>query len=874
MSLRYKIGAMILWFGVMSLGLWGISRVWVRAEVPFQWENRGKEVVITESFAPAGQLMSGDVVQSLGPYSLQAGEEIEFALDGTRAGDAIAARLRRGETAVPVTLILRPRNTWHYAVVNLTLGFFIILIGVWVFFNKSREKPARIFWGLTLCLGLAILISTARLPAGTPPWMYLLPVVYWFIYPLFPAFFLHFVTIFPREKLVWRSRLVRRLLIYGPALSFIILLQFHHLQALFSRNLEYFRAYYRYFNFHRLYLILFFLIAMAALIHSYRTARSGIEKDKVRWILWGLAMGCAPFIVLWSIPLAFGAPPLVPEEITSLALLIAPLSFAVAIVKYNAFDIDVVINRSLVYGLLSSGVVGVYLLLSGLAGHLMTTMSPEANRTVAVLCTLTAAALFNPAKQKIQNFVDRTFYRIKYNYRLATKEFSRLMATTRTQPEVLHTLMMHIHAAVPLEKMAILNSVQGRYEILGEHEITATERDFLAAETGQEMLQTALMQALGMMIEGLVPGVVLEHKLENQHFEILLPIAINEGEWGMLLLGRKLAGNKHTEEDLELYLALAAEALNAISRIRFQEAAVRERAEREKLEALNRLQDEKNHELEIKNQEIIRTQEKLVTQEKLASLGALTAGIAHEIKNPLNFVNNFAHLSIDLMEELRTAFARQRDKVEPEALAEIDDLIATLQKNAEKINHHGKRADSIVHNMMMHSRGKAGHREMTDINLLLDEAVNLTYHGIRAQDVAFNITLEKRYDATIGKLDVVPQDLQRVFLNIISNACYAANEQKLKLGNSDFSPTLSVSSQNLKEMIEIRIRDNGGGISAEIRDKIFNPFFTTKPAGKGTGLGLSISYDIVVQEHSGEIRLETEEGKFTEFIIRLPRASK
>ena len=874
MRVVYKIGFILLLLGTIGIGLWGISRVWVRAEVPFQWENRGQEVVITESFAPAGLLRPGDVVQSIGAYNLQSGEEIEFALDGTRAGDAIAARLHRGETEVPVTLILRPRNTWHYAIVNLILGFFIILIGVWVFFNKNREKPARIFLGLTLSLGLAILISTARLPAGAQPWTYLLPIVYWFIYPLFPAFFVHFVTIFPREKLVWRSRLVRRLLIYGPALSFIFLLQSHHLTALFSRDLEHFRAYYRYFNFHRLYLILFFLIAMAALIHSYRTARSGIEKNKLRWIFWGLAMGCAPFIVLWSIPLAFGAPPLVPEEITSLALLLAPVSFAVAIVKYNVFDIDVVINRSMVYGLLSGGIVGMYLLLSGLAGHLMMTMSPEANRTVAILCTVIAAALFNPAKQKIQNFVDRTFYRIKYNYRLATKEFSRLMAASRTQPEVLHALTAHIHAAVPLEKMAILNFVQGRYEILAGHEITATERAFLATEPSQEMLQTALMQGLGMMVEGMVPGVALEQKLENQHFEHLLPVAINEGEWGMLLLGRKLAGTKHTEEDFELYLALTAEAINAISRIRFQEAAMQERAEREKLEALNRLQDEKNRELELKNQEIIRTQEKLVTQEKLASLGALTAGIAHEIKNPLNFVNNFAHLSIDLMEELRAVFAKQRDKVEPEALAEIDDLLATLQKNAEKINHHGKRADSIVHNMMMHSRGKAGHRELTDVNLLLDEAVNLTYHGIRAQDVTFNITIEKSYDATIGKLAVVPQDLQRAFLNIISNACYAANEQKLKLGNSAFSPTLSLRSQNLKEIIEIRIRDNGGGIPAEIREKIFNPFFTTKPAGKGTGLGLSISYDIIVQEHSGEIQIETDEGKFTEFIIRLPRALK
>lgn len=874
MKTRRPTSLMVLLLGGVLLGLWGIWCVRARSEVPFKWENRDGQIIVTEVLAPNGDIRANDVLLGVGSFSLQRGEEIEFALDGTHAGEQMAVRLQRRTNEAVVTLVLSHRNTWRYTVVNLILGLFIILIGVWVFFNKSREKPARIFLGLTFCLGLAILISTARLPAGTKPWTYILPLVYWLIYPLFPAFFVHFVTIFPREKLVRGSRNVRRLLIYGPAALFIIFLQANHLPTLFNRNLDAFRVYYRYFNFHRFYLILFFLIAMAVLIHTYWTARSGIEKNKVRWILWGLAMGCAPFIVLWSIPLMVGAPPFVPEEITSLALLIAPVSFAFAIVKYNFFDIDAVINRSLVYGLLSSGIVGVYLLLSGFAGHLMTTISPEANRTIAIMCTLAAALLFNPAKEKIQNFVDRTFYRVKYNYRLATKEFGRLMTAARTQPEVLQALMAHIHTVVPLEKMAILALPQGQHEILAQREISEADAALLVSEAGAEMLQTALMQAIGMMVEGVTtPSVDLALELERRHFEVLLPVAIGAGEWRALLLGRKLSGEKYSEEDLELVAALVTEAFNALARIRFQEAAVQERAEREKLEALNRLQDEKNRELELKNQEIIRAQEKLVTQEKLASLGALTAGIAHEIKNPLNFVNNFAELSIDLIEELRAVLAVPREKWAAETDGTIADILVTLQKNAEKINHHGQRADNIVRSMMMHSRGKTGQREMTDINHLLDEAVNLTYHGIRSQDVFFNITIEKEYDETVGKLEVVPQDVQRVFLNIINNACYAAHQKKkdLKEQTGSFAPTLSVRTQNLPDKIEITIRDNGRGIPADIRDKIFNPFFTTKPTGKGTGLGLSISYDIIVQEHKGEIRVETEAGKYTAFIIGLPK---
>lgn len=268
------------------------------------------------------------------------------------------------------------------------------------------------------------------------------------------------------------------------------------------------------------------------------------------------------------------------------------------------------------------------------------------------------------------------------------------------------------------------------------------------------------------------------------------------------------------------------------------------------------------------------TQQQLITQEKLASLGQLTAGIAHEIKNPLNFVNNFAALSVDLAAELREEIAKIEDgglKIEDsESLTNIKEILATLEQNAEKINHHGKRADGIVKSMMQ--------REPADLNHLLDEAVNLVYHGMRANDPSFSITIEKEYDESIDKLEVVPQDLSRVFLNMVNNACYAAfqkqkaKSKEQKANGDNFSPTIAVATKNSRDGIEIRIRDNGNGIPPDIREKIFDPFFTTKPTGQGTGLGLSISHDIIVQQHRGEIQMETEEGEFTEFVVRLPRA--
>jgi len=278
----------------------------------------------------------------------------------------------------------------------------------------------------------------------------------------------------------------------------------------------------------------------------------------------------------------------------------------------------------------------------------------------------------------------------------------------------------------------------------------------------------------------------------------------------------------------------------------------------------------KTEELERALQQLKETQDQLVVQEKMASLGALTAGIAHEIKNPLNFVMNFAELSVDLLRDLEQTVAPALAAMDPRDADYLNEIVADLTGNLERIREHGKRADSIVRGMLAHSRGGAGQREKVDLNALVAEAVNLAYHGLRAQDVNFNITLETDYDAALQPLEVVPQDLSRVFLNISNNGCYAAHQKRLHQPDG-FKPTLWVSTRDIGANVEVRIRDNGTGIPKEALQKIFNPFFTTKPTGSGTGLGLSLSYQIVVEQHKGAIRVDTSEGEYTEFIVTLPK---
>jgi len=262
-------------------------------------------------------------------------------------------------------------------------------------------------------------------------------------------------------------------------------------------------------------------------------------------------------------------------------------------------------------------------------------------------------------------------------------------------------------------------------------------------------------------------------------------------------------------------------------------------------------------------------QDRLVQTEKLASLGQLTAGIAHEIKNPLNFVNNFSSVSSELVGELRDAL--KGVNLDGKLRAEVDEIADMLQSNLEKVVQHGKRADSIVKNMLLHSRQGSGEHRFVDVNAVVEESLNLAYHGARAEKQGFNITLEKSFDPGAGEVDLFPQEITRVLLNLIMNGFYAATKRKSEANGADYEPTLAAATKSLGDSVEIRIRDNGTGIPPEVKEKMFNPFFTTKPAGEGTGLGLSISHDIIVKQHGGSIEVDTKPGQYTEFRIVLPR---
>ena len=461
----------------------------------------------------------------------------------------------------------------------------------------------------------------------------------------------------------------------------------------------------------------------------------------------------------------------------------------------------------------------------------------------------------------------------------------------------------------PLQRLndAIDGLMQGRYDVEipteEEHEFgamartlrrfreNAIERERLEAETERQhnMIATAIETISdGFVLYDSEARILLANSKYREMFPEIAPIvrpgvSLREILEAQVKAGRVVLGDVSPDKWIEQRLARHRDTQGSVDERRYGDTWVRitkrQTPDGGKVAVYTDIAELKEREAEITRArdaaeaalaDLQKAQQRLIQAEKMASLGQLTAGIAHEIKNPLNFVNNFAKLSDELLAELAGILEAPIAALNEEARDDAENLFRTVHENLAKINDHGKRADSIVKNMLLHSREGPSERQTVNLNAIAGEALNLAYHGVRAEHPGFNIEMVKLLAPEVGEVECFPQDLMRVFLNLISNGMYAANKRSTQAGDG-FSPTISLTTRTHGGKIEIEVRDNGTGIAPELRDKIFMPFFTTKPAGEGTGLGLSLSYDIVVKQHGGELAVDSQPGEFTVFRVTLPR---
>ncbi len=489
-----------------------------------------------------------------------------------------------------------------------------------------------------------------------------------------------------------------------------------------------------------------------------------------------------------------------------------------------------------------------------------------------ILCTFWLAFSFLLTSFLV-NGTTRRFVSTRRDLRVMN-EIARTANATLDFDQVLETAMTVLQSVFPFDHMAIYLLDESR-ETLVARKVLAPGLDRREAEQNLQSLSIPIAESesafthvvktqqpffLGEISPEVVAAMSPHDRALFDRYPavslLILPLEVEDETIGVIYFA-------NTEEKLELSRTKIAAIGSTMPLLAM---ALRNARLYEQVRAAQTEAVAQSAELERKNEQIIETQRQLILQEKMASLGQVTAGIAHEIKNPLNFVNNFAEGSVELVDE---ALEKHRDSSKPADFDDLIELIKELRQNAVDICDNGKRADRIVRNMMDHARGTKGERRVVDLNTMTLENLHLAYHGFRARFPSFNVELRNRFDGSLP-VEVIPQDLSRVLLNLITNACYAVYEKQQTAGG-DYSPTITVSSRPDPKAIEIRIRDNGPGIPAEIREQIFNPFFTTKPTGEGnTGLGLSIAYDIVTQGHQGTIDVSSEPGEFTEFVIRLP----
>ncbi len=832
--LSKKITFLIISLLLLLSGLMGIQRLLLRPGGQFRWENRADKVAVAEvmpgGVAQKAGLRKGDLILKVDGQPITKSPELEFLLDNKKAGQQVSFLVQRKNKKFLLSLNLVPRYNVRFVIINLLLGLFFWAVGIFVLWQKPNKKDARIFYWGCMTIAVAIILLWPGSPTHNGFTGYFLPVLYFLLYPLTPALILYFTILYPEEKRFLQRYPISRTLIFLPSIAFILSLEISYLFSLHSKSLAYFNAFYHLYNGFRAYFIAFLALSVVSLIHSYKKSRTKESRNKVQWILWGICVGITPFFLLWTLPQVLGFPPLIAEEITYLFLMIIPLTFAFSIVKYQAMDIEVIINRSIVYTVLSGIIVLIYLLLVGMSGYFFHSVSSRAGTFIAIICTLIAAVLFAPLKQQIQTFVDKNFYRVKYNYRLAIMEFGQALGKALTPSELPDLIIEKMNDAIPVEKIALLVKDPRKeiFTLIGSRGVTGEEEKQFRLSFNDKLVATIRSQRVPFAKRGStelkqIGEIPADSVWDKTGIEIIIPVFLQDNLKGFLFLGKKRSGTRYSEEDLELLIPMAEEGMMAFERLQLQEMMILEQQEKKKLEELNRLKSE------------------------------FLSHVSHELRTPLSSIYWSVTNLLDGIPEKPSPGVRE--------------YLTGICENTRHL-------ERMIYNLLNITRIEAGkieiHPEVLNLSREIEKSVDTITPLAREKDIRLKMAVNKNLQVQTDR-----DCLKTILTNLIENAIKyspagSTVQVEAKIAGGEVSGQVKGAG---KSAVEISVIDEGEGIPVEKQKVIFDRFErvrTAKTAGeKGLGLGLHIVKKLV-ERQGGSIRVTSEVGKGSTFTFTLP----
>jgi signal transduction histidine kinase len=807
---------------LLTAGLTGIARLHWCADESFEWGITEGRIVLTK--VPAGGtawnagIRPGDLLLEMDRVPLRRVTDVRLIFESRQAGTILPLTVQRGLRRLECALPLLPKYSATFTVLNLLLGLMFWMVGVFVYFKKWDEKPARMFsWGVVI-LGFSIMAVCEGFPYHGVWWEVLLSGLYSMLYPMVPAFILAFAVHYPRPKSFLTKHPILLPVLFIPGIVFLVLFCVTYARVMMRNPLEPYRLYSGLYAWFRIYMAFYLVLSVASLIHSRRCAVSRADRSKVQWILWAIAIGGSPFVFLWTLPLVLGRAPFIPEAVNYLFMLPIPAAFGFSIVKYHAWDIEVIIQRSIVYALVTSVIAAAYMILAGFVGYELRAVSRTSGDTLTIAFTLAAAALFSPLRRGIQTFVDRHFYKIRVNYRQAIREFSAVLTSVGSCEEATALLLGRIHAAVPAERsMLFLKDPRSNaFEAIGSRGLSEDGTRNLSIGCGDELVRLAETEKSPLALKnraGPEDAVLLADGscLEAFGLDCVIPLRMEDRLAGFLGMGEKLSGDKYYREDFQLLTPMAEQCVTACERLRLQEAMILERAEKSKFEELNRLKSE------------------------------FVSHVSHELRSPLTSIRWSVDNWLDGIPE------KPGGKTRP-VLESMDDC--------------GRRLDRMIGNLLDVTKIEAGKVDLRMEPLCLRETVEKTFAVLHPLAVRKRIRLENSVSPDC--LVLADSDAVRTILeNLVENALkYSPEESGIRVESGSVEGN----------RIRISVIDQGAGIPEDKREFVFERFERVKSEKaerqKGLGLGLHIVKKLV-ELHGGRIRVESEPGRGSTFSFTL-----